>query len=639
MTAAASLHAVKVRLGAGLMALVALMSAASPAAAATEQLISLIVSGRDAVSTAVLTESVGGRVEQVLPIIDGVVAEVPASRVGELSRMAQVVPDRAMRLQNESYGAELANTYPREVGADQMWASGNTGEGVTVAVIDTGVADVPDLRGNVIAAANLTEERTFVDTYGHGTFQAGLIAGNGASSDGARRGVAPGADLLSVKVADATGQTSLGQVLTAVQLVDSAADRFNVRVALLALDSGSPLPPEIDPLSRALRALWSHGVVVVVPAGNGGPAEGTIASPGNDPVLLTVGSVNDQGTPSVSDDTVSEFSARGPTFWDDEKPDLAAPGEHLVSLRAPGSTVDAENPNARMGDAYFKGSGTSMAAAVTAGAAALLLAERPELSPDDVKALMMATATPVPAGDATTTGAGVPSLIDAAGATELPELPDAPDMGPPTAPFTPPGLRFGWYPSEDGVHLWSPQRVAARSWAARSWADAVWENAWGARSWAGRSWAGRSWADDEWSDLQDEAAEWFARSWAGRSWAARQWAGRSWAARSWTGSGYSADDWMARQWAARSWTARSWTARSWTGEAWEARSWTGRSWAGRSWTEDEWAARQWAARSWSARSWSARSWSGRSWSARSWSGRSWSDEAWSARSWQGVGWA
>ena len=583
----------------------------APAAEALGESLRVVIVGRDAGTTARLVEGAGGSVEHVLPIIDGVVAEVPEGRLSLLENKVDVFPDRAVTMQSASYGAALGTVYPTEVGATSTWADGNTGEGVTVALVDTGVAEVPDLADRVVATANFSDEQTHQDTYGHGTFQAGLIAGTGTSSDGAYVGVAPGADLLSVKVAGADGSTSLGRVLAGVQLVDHAAEEFGVRVALLAIDSESPLPPDLDPLSLALRRLWAHGVVVVVPAGNGGPGAETIASPGEDPWLLTAGSVDDLGTPEVDDDVPAESSARGPTRWGDDKPDLAAPGEHLVSVRAPGSTVDTEYASARVDDAYFRGSGTSMAAAVTAGAAALLLAERPGLRPDQVKALLTATATGIAAGEADATGAGV---VDVAAAIafdgDLPDLPDVPDLGDAIPPFTPPGLAFGWSSDDDG-----PARWGARRWDARQWKGDV--------EHAARQWAARQWTEDGWA-----ARQWAARQWAARQWAARQWAARQWAARQWQEDRWEARQWAARQWNARQWNARQWNARQWNARQWNARQWNARQWSARQWSAEQWEARQWSARQWSARQWSARQWSARQWSARQWSARQWSSASW-----------
>ena len=182
------------------------------------------------------------------------------------------------------------------------------------------------------ASARQRQRRAAGDGYGHGTFVAGLVAGSGKSSSGAYAGVAPAARILDVKVADSDGSTDLVTVLKGLQAV--AADK-SVDVVNLSLSSGSPLPYQIDPLSAALEGLWRRGVTVVVPAGNDGPNNGTIASPGTDPVLLTAGGLDAHGTASRSDDSVADWSGRGPAPQGVQKPDLVAPGAHVVSLRTP----------------------------------------------------------------------------------------------------------------------------------------------------------------------------------------------------------------------------------------------------------------------------------------------------------------
>ncbi|MGZ4204316.1 MAG: S8 family serine peptidase [Actinomycetota bacterium] len=626
---------------AAFVAALALTMASMPAVQALGRLIPVIVEAGNAQQAADLTKGVHGTVDNYLPIVDAVEARVPSSRIAELSMRALVVPDRAMHLQGNSYGAGLVSAYPAEVGATSLWGGSTAGAGVTVALVDTGIADVPDLADHVVARANFTKEKTFLDTYGHGTFEAGIVAGDGTSSGGRYVGVAPDASLMSVKVADSSGATSLGQVLAGIQLVDFSAQRFNVRVLLLPLDSDSPFPPELDPLSRALRTVWAHGVVVVVPAGNDGPTAGTIASPGNDPVLLTAGSVNDMATPSVGDDQISTFSSRGPTAFGEDKPDVVAPGEHIVSLRAPGSTIDRQNPSAVVEGSYFKGSGTSMSAAVTAGAAALLLSARPDLNPDHVKALLMATATPVVDGDASSTGAGVVNASEAASFSgDLPALHPLPDMGDVMEPFSPPGLDFGWRQQDgQGAYYWVARQWAARSWDARSWSDDEFAaRQWAARSWAARSWDARQWDARSWDFMAWQARQWAARSWDARSWAARQWTARAWDARAWDARNWDAQDWLARQWTARQWDGASWDGITWDARAWDARAWDGRSWDARAWDARAWDARAWDSRSWDGRSWDGRTWDSRSWDSRSWDSRTWDSRSWDSRTWDSRTW-
>lgn len=555
------------------LAALAVTLAFMPAARALERLTSVIVSSADAFAAAEAVETAGGSVTAMLPVADAVAARVPEHAIASVARVASVVADRPMRLESSSFaqGSAPVTAYPYEVGATSTWASGNTGAGVSVALVDTGVADVEDLGERVIARADLSGEDTGLDGYGHGTFLAGLIAGNGSASGGRYVGVAPSANLVSIKVASADGSTNLSKVLAGVQLARSSASLFNTRVLVLAVSSESPMPPDLDPLSRALRRVWASGIVVVVPAGNDGPAEGTIASPGEDPVLLTIGSVDDQGTAGLLDDTVSEWSSRGETRWGDPKPDVAAPGEHLIGLRSPGSTVDRLYPGSAVESAYFRGSGTSMAAAVAGGAAALLLAARPTLSADRAKAILMGTANPIPAGGGTTTGAGIVNAADAIAVDytdPLPSMPGDDDESPSDGAWEPVGSTWVWR----GARV---DEISRRAWAERQWADSDWQSRqWAARQWTARQWVARQWASRQWASRQ-----WASRQWAGSQWASRQWSSRQWAGRQWT-----EEDWLGRQW-----VARQWTQAQWEGRQWEARQWTGRQWTGRQWTTAGWA--------------------------------------------------
>jgi serine protease AprX len=501
-------------------------------------------------------------------------------------------------VQNESFDAQnLATAFPSVVGASEVW-NDVTGEGVGVALVDTGVAETADLAGRVVASADLTPEQNFVDSYGHGTFMAGLIAGDGTSSEGRYVGVAPNAHILSVKVAGADGSTNLGKVLYALQLVAHSRVRFNTRVLLLALSSEETIAPHEDPLTVALEALWAYGVFVVVPAGNSGPGPGTITSPGIDPVIMTVGAIDDHGTVTSSDDTVPEWSGQGPTVFGHDKPDVAAPGRSLVSLRAPGSTVDVQNTSARVEDAYFKGSGTSMSAAVTAGAAALLFEADRALMPRSLKRLVKAGAQDTSAGDASTVGAGVVDvsaslrmLEGLTGSNDNDRQNEVLSWKPGAPPVNPRGVEgtFGWFGNPSVGWRWLAREWDAREWAARGW---------DARSWDAREWAARAWDNASWNARQWDAREWDGRSWDGRTWDGRTWDGRTWDGRTWDG---------------RTWDGRAWDGRTWDGRTWDGRTWDGRTWDGRTWD---------------GRTWDGRTWDGRTWDGRAWDGRAWDNATW-----------
>jgi serine protease AprX len=581
-----------------------------------------VVTGTGGVpAAAAAVRAAHGTVLAELPLVSGVAADLPK---GAHLPGFTVAADRPLTVASQrqsgagsgdagdpsSNGSEadpgLVTTARSTLG---LTASSPNGRGVTVAVVDTGVADVPDLAGRVLHL-DVSSSRPRTDSgddYGHGTFVAGLVGGDGRSSAGRFQGAAPDARLLDIRVAQNDGSTSLISVLRGLQIVSASADALNIRVLNLSLSSGSPLPYQVDPLTQALEALWRQGVTVVTAAGNDGPTPGSVSSPGLDPTLLTAGALDEAGTPARDDDTVAPYSSRGPSASGDAKPDLVAPGSHLISLRAPGSAVDDENPDSRIGTSYFRGSGTSMSTALVSGVAADLISARPNLTPDQVKALLAGTAYRSPGlSEGPAAGAGGVDVA-AALAAPTPDVPDATDdstAGAPDPDSLSPGQVKQWDRFSAAVldgdraeayDAWRKLSPEARSWVGRSWVALSPE----ARSWVARSWVGRSWVGADGS-----ADEWLARSWAARSWVARSWVARSWVARSWV-----ARSWVARSWVARSWVARSWVGRSWVDDGWSADSWDGRSWVGRSWVDDDWAARSWVARSWTARSWTNSSWS------------------------------
>src|SRR3954447_22166534 len=530
-----------------------------------------VVSGPGATpAAAAAVRAAGGTVLHELPLIGGVAADLPA---GSVLPGFLVAADRPLTVAAKKPAPGLPEDAPASTARGTLGLSDSSpsGRGVTVAVVDTGVADVPDLAGRILHldVSSNRPSTTSGDDYGHGTFVAGLVAGDGTSSAGRYQGAAPDARVLDVRVAKDDGSTSLISVLRGLQVVSASADALDIRVLNLSLSSGSPLPYQLDPLTQALEALWRQGITVVTAAGNDGPTPGAVSSPGLDPTLLTAGALDEAGTADRADDTVAPYSSRGPAAQGVAKPDVVAPGSHLVSPRAPGSAVDAENPASRVGTDYFRGSGTSMSTAVTSRVVADLLSARPDLTPDQVKSLLVDTAYTAPGlprGDAA--GAGG---LDAAAALTAP-TPPALEL-PEQARRLPPGP----------AGLWDRFSTALLD-------------------------GDRAKAAKLWRTFSPEVHSWVDRAWAALDPATRDWVGRSWVGRSWVGGDGSAQDWLARSWVARSWVARSWVGRSWVGRSWVGRSWVGRSWVGRSWVDDDWVARSWVGRSWIASSWAGSTW-------------------------------
>jgi serine protease AprX len=327
---------------------------------------------------------------------------------------------------DRSLQGAMNNAVPA-VGADIARSLGYDGTGVGVAVIDSGVSPVWDLTqagaskvSRVVYNQNFdASDNTTNDLYGHGTHVAGIIAGNGGSStcgncDVTFRGIAPNANIVNLRVLDQNGSATDSTVIAAIQQAIALKSLYNIRVINLSLGRGIFESYTLDPLCQAVEQAWKSGIVVVVAAGNYGRDNsnnnngyGTITAPGNDPYVITVGAMRTMGTPSRADDLIATYSSKGPSVLDHVvKPDLVAPGNLIISDLAsttdtlynqypanlvPVSEYTASNTG-NVSSTYYKLSGTSMAAPMVSGAAALLLQQNPALTPDQVKARLMKTA-------------------------------------------------------------------------------------------------------------------------------------------------------------------------------------------------------------------------------------------------------
>lgn len=417
------------------------------------------------------------------------------------------------------------------VRAPEAWAQGVTGEGVGIALVDTGVSPRPQLGDRVLGQVDTSGPGRRTDGHGHGTFMAGLMVGDHGPG-AADLAISPDAHLVSFKVADHAGETSLERLLTALAAVRGSAEDLGIRVVVLAL--GGPADDVPDPVEVALEQLWADGLVVVVASGNDGQ---TLAEPGTSPYLITVGATDDRGTADRDDDVVASWSGHGRARDGNPKPDMRAPGVSLVSVRMPGSTADRQKPDSRIEGRWFRGSGTSMAAAVTAGAAALLLDAQPALTPDEVKGRLMVSSQPTaddPAGTIDVVAAMAAEGAEANG--HLPKLTAVPfsaDHAPLPDEAKPVSVRIDaqWFGS---------------SWVGSSWVASSWVGS----SWVGSSWVGSSWVGSSWVDLS-----WNGSSWVGSSWVDQEWAGSSWVGSSWVGSSWVDSAWTADRWVGHSWTA------------------------------------------------------------------------------------
>jgi serine protease AprX len=436
-----------------------------------------------------------------------------------------------------------------------------TGAGIGVALIDSGVSPVPGLDGpgKVINGPDLSFESQsaglrYLDTYGHGTHMAGIIAGQDPATGTASArftGVAPGAHLISLKVAAADGASDVSQVIAAIDWAVAHRNDpgLNIRVLNLSFGTESVQAATLDPLSFAVEQAWQKGIVVVVAAGNDGLGAKTLTMPGANPDVIAVGAADSRNTDARADDVVADFTNRGNVT---RHPDVLASGRSVVSLRVPGSYIDRTYPSARLSTAvdpaqrYFRGSGTSQAAAVVSGTVALLLQQRPNLTPDGVKRLLMSTADPIVGSTDIAAGSGQIDIAGAA-ATKTPTPRDATQANPaPTGLGTLNAARGGAYvyDSTNGVVLTGEQDIFGKPWIAATWTkDSRTQTSWKNGTFNGSVWTGGRLGSAQYGEQSWSSTVWAGRSWAGANWAGRSWAGALWSGRSWAAAGWTGAPW------------------------------------------------------------------------------------------------
>lgn len=517
----------------------------------------------------------GGTVGRQLGIVNGFAATVPTASMASLRSAPGVVDVSAnqrvtlnlvdgvdMKLPGGSFGVK------KSIGAGTIWNEGYRGAGVGVALIDSGVSRVKGLAtsGKVIYGPDLSFESqaanlTHIDTYGHGTHMAGIIAGRDPEApakvgDGTYDyylGVAPDAKIISIKVADRNGATDVSQILAAIDWVIQHKNDpgLNIRVLNLSFGTDGVQDYKIDPLAYAVEVAWKKGIVVVVSAGNGGFGSEKLNNPAYDPYVLAVGGTDSNGTHNSADDTIPEWSSFGDGT---RNPDIVAPGKSIIGLRVPGSALDEAYPAARQGTTprFFRGSGTSESAAVVSGAVALMLQKTPTLTPDQVKAIFKSTAKFLPVADARGQGAGLLDLTKARDAAvpanHIQSWPSSTGLGSIDA------ARGSERLEDNGVVLDGERDIFGTPWDGRTWSGRTWSGT----AWTGGAWNGRTWSGNSWS-----GGTWLGVGWSGNSWAGRTWSGRTWSGRTWSGSAWSGAGWTGSSWAGRTWSGRTWSSSGW----------------------------------------------------------------------------
>jgi serine protease AprX len=386
----------------------------------------------------------------------------------------------------------------------------DAGRGVTVALIDTGVADTDalnrasgrlvdavDTSGLNTANGKVKEHGVFSDGYGHGTFMASLIAGGQTDASGNLGiGVASGATIDVVKVADDAGNTSLAAVLAGLNWVATHSDQVDVANLSLSVDKPSK-NYGIDPLNFAVTMTRASGVTVVVAAGN---TPGVVGDPGFSPSALTVGAADTTG----SKPTVASFSGFA-NVDGISKPDVVAAGVNILGSMPTDSLISQEFPAARQPNGLFRGSGTSQSTAIVSGLAALYLQSHHSASPAEVKSAIRDAADNIAGGRSDGQGlVAIPtSNRHASSNTGENSL----------------NIREWLSTAPQWGDLFSNGVFDGRRWGARRWSG----DGWDARRWAGVTFDAR-----RWSDVTFDARLWSARMWASRMWASRMWATASW---------------------------------------------------------------------------------------------------------------
>ena len=419
-----------------------------------EQRRDFLVQAGGTAAAADLVRRVGGEVLDELNVIRAVGASLTASQLAELRATdgATLYEDRGLTVSQ----AAPETHFPGLIGAADLHVAGLTGRGVTVAVLDTGLwttdgidetsgdidrviaqydvlldtfvpgggpelptddddnddddnddeldeetddDELDDDDGNAVvhvgtAGSDLDGVDGIEDWSGHGTHVTSIIAGSRTTNAARYQGVAPGVDVVAVKAFEPNGSARYIDVIKGINWIVEHREHYGIRVLNLSFSGQAVSRYWEDPLNQAVMAAWQAGIVVVAAAGNSGPEPMTVGVPGNVPYVITVGAMTDSYTPvDPTDDVLASWSSAGPTQDGFVKPDLVAPGGHLLGIIPDDSWIAMEYPqyfNAE-GD-YFTMSGTSQATAVVAGVVALMLESDPSLTPDDVKCRLMATA-------------------------------------------------------------------------------------------------------------------------------------------------------------------------------------------------------------------------------------------------------
>jgi serine protease AprX len=439
-----------------------------------------------------LISSLGGAITKELHVINAIAGYLPARAVKSLADLAGVrwvTLDGAVE-SNAWYDRSCDDCPPNQfldtMGVRPLWDLGINGSGVGVAIIDSGVHKDFDFGywgSRVTAQLSFADEMSTIDySNGHGTHVAGIVAGDGSGSHGFYKGVAPRANMYSLRVSDANGMSQESDVVEAMQWVYDNRDSTNIRVVNLSINATTEQSYHASPIDAAAEILWFNGFVVVASAGNHAADAGynTItAAPANDPFIITVGASHEQGTADPADDTVANFSSFGATSDGFAKPDIIAPGKDIISVLPYWSDWDDLYPerSVRNGQ-YFRLSGTSMSAPMVTGAVALMLQAQPDLTPDQVKYRLTQTGRMIAGRDGDPNSYPYLDVYSAVTGSST----ETANTG-----------------IEASQLLWSGDQPVA--WDSVSWNSVSWNSvSWNSVSWNSVSWNSVSWNSVSWND-------------------------------------------------------------------------------------------------------------------------------------------
>ena len=452
-----------------------------------------------------------GRRFQVIPAVSATVSGSEIVGLASSDDVVAVTPDAPVQLTEEN-----SQKWVDAVQAHWYWGSSARKSAMglmpTIAVVDSGIdtSRFGDFGGRVLTNVDLTSGdgvNSAGDGRGHGTMVASLAAGDGEKRTGAN----PDARLVSLDVIDDTGTGRTSDLIAAVDWILQNRYAYNIRVVNFSLQAATPSSFMFDPLSIAVERLWLNGIVVVAAAGNyanNGAASGVLYAPASDPFVITVGAVDTHGDGDIKNDVAAPWSAWGYTRDGFLKPEISAPGRHMIGAIPNRSTLAAgggQDPKL-LGQGYLELSGTSFAAPVVSGAAAALLGIHPNWTPDQVKGALMVSANGLKSAAFGSVGVGELDLKAATSITNPPNPNAALDV---FLAWTPTGPTFdsaGWTRIAKTNASWSSAFWNSASWSSASWSSASWTSAsWTSAAWTSASWTSASWSSASWASAATES--------------------------------------------------------------------------------------------------------------------------------------